>query len=201
MTDSSYCDGISVRDNSDFETTLEASGQEDIALINHAELRSLNLLNAYQTNITFANLNFDYGGNTVSGKTEAYTEGVNTRLVYKFSKSFNGDPGFGQAGAQVIPDMFVPSGFYISEVMVYSNTVVGSGPGVYIGLGIDTDDAESGLDSTSGDIATLASPVIQRITDLPYSVATALRKMVMSVNVDDITGGAMSFEVTLKKFV
>jgi hypothetical protein len=124
--------------------------------------------------------------------------GIKQRF-FIFDVVFNGAAGSGLIGSIALPNYPIAAGFYIDSLEVDVNTGL-TGVGGIINLGIGTDAPQSGLNDTTGDIATLNSAGITRIQNTTFTKATVLRNIVMEVKGANITAGTLSVRVNLKKF-
>jgi hypothetical protein len=124
--------------------------------------------------------------------------GIKQRF-FIFDVVFDGGAGTGLIGSITLPNYPIAAGFYIDSLEVDVNAGL-TGVGGIINLGIGTDAPQSGLNDTTGDIATLNSTIITRIQNTTFTKATVLRNIVMEVKGANITAGTLSVRVNLKKF-
>lgn len=117
-------------------------------------------------------------------------------LIYKFTITFNGGVGDGQVGALILPDMLIWGGYFISEVIVESGLTAGGG--AYITMGIETDDVDAALTSTTGLVTTLNATPIQLIAPA-FTKSTGLRKLVATVGGNTISAGSCNFIIKFTK--
>ena len=120
---------------------------------------------------------------------------------YSFTKTFNNTAGSGLVGKLTIPYFLIPTGYFLSEVMVDVGTGLTAGAGAYITLGIEVDALTAGLDITSGLVTTLNSSGITRIPYPTPTRATVNRALELSVAGAAITGGTIGVFVRINKLV
>lgn len=177
--------------------TLDNGGkQQQFAMTNFASQSNFILDSATQQKFHIESLDIDYGGATITGTIEDSTDGDSSELIYRFSKTFDGTAGNGQVGSVTIQDMYIPQNFFIKEVQLFQNSLAGGG-GARIQLGIETDDVDSGFDELVTNLA--ATPITIFNTGLALTQTTALRKLVMSTSVADVTAGTINLVVVLNK--
>jgi hypothetical protein len=128
-----------------------------------------------------------------------YNEIVAKQRFFIFNVVFNGGAGSGLIGSITLPNYPIATGFYIDSLEVDVNGGL-TGVGGIINLGIGTDAPQSGLNDTTGVIATLNSAGITRIQNTTFTKATALRNIVMEVKGANITAGTLGVRVNLNKF-
>lgn len=138
----------------------------------------------------------DYQNTTLSPAL-THSEITEKEIIYKFITTFTGAATAGQVGAFTLPEWIVPDDFFISQVMVESVGLTG-GAGAYFTLGIETDDVDAALTSTTGLITTLMATPIQILTPV-FTKSTGLRKLVAAVGGNTISAGVCNFIIKLTK--
>lgn len=190
------------RNNEESTNKIESSTQSGITFENGAGQANWAMLGASQTNMSYNGQYIDYADEVMdvmgSANQESKTTALHDKIVFNHETTFTGAAGLGLVGAIDLPDLYVPAGYFISEVAVKTSGLT-FGAGSYITLGIGTDDIDSGLDITSGDCATLAGTPIFMLNSLPFTQASAVRRVVAAVNVANITAGVASFNITFRK--
>lgn len=181
-------------DNASTQTLEFNAFSQQYGTINNVSIQNGNiggiLENGGQSYFEFNGALFDYDGNTFSLQ-DVESSFSSKEIIYKFSVNFNGGAGAGAVGAFSIPDKIIPNEFFISEVIVESSGLSG-GVGSYITMGIETDDVDAALSSTTGLVATLSATPIQKITPV-YTKSAGVRKIVMAVGANPITAGSCKF--------
>lgn len=182
--------------------TIINSYQANIAFINGAYQENFGMLDFRQEFCSFNTQGTDYTDAVLAQPTNFPEKGTKSdfnSITYDLLINFDGSPGKGSTGNIDIPDLYIMPGFFISEVVVYTDSLVFN-PGAYVSLGIDLDDADSGLNSTTGDCATLAATPVFVLNSLPFTLSTGNnRKLALAANVDSISGGTMKVIVTTKR--
>lgn len=181
----SYSSGTMVRSSLTF-SSFENISYATIDLVDTTKsiIKAIGTSPTLETNLQIEERNSRYDGNNIE--------------IF-FHISFSGLVGHGAVGPLHVPDVSIPIDWYIDTVIVSHSVAPVAGVGSYITLGIATDDIDSGLDITSGLVATLAATQVSKYTTLPNTFTTARRFLVGAVNVDDITDGLLLFQVFLKR--
>lgn len=181
----SYSSGTMVRSSLTFSSFEDISyATIDLVDTTKSIIKAIGTSPTLETNLQIEERNSRYDGNNIE--------------IF-FAISFTGLAGHGAVGPLHVPDVSIPTDWYIDTVIVSHSIAPVAGVGSYITLGIATDDVDSGLDSTSGLVATLAATQVSKYTTLPNTFTTARRFLVGAVNVDDITDGLLLFQVFLKR--
>jgi hypothetical protein len=154
------------------------------------------LTNGSQTYFLIRNAVIDYDGGTFSPINVEYEE-TSKELIYKFKTQFSGGANDGQVGAFTLPDMIISNEFFISQVIVESVGLTAGG-GAYLTMGIETDDVDAALNSTTGLVATLTATPIQMITPT-YTKSGGVRKLVAAVGGATISAGLCNFIIKCTK--
>lgn len=154
------------------------------------------LTNADSSYFSIVGASIDYQNTTLSPFL-THAEITEKEIIYKFQTLFTGSATAGQVGAFTLSEWIVPDDFFISQVMVESAGLTGGG-GAYLTLGIETDDVDAALTSTTGLITTLMATPIQILTPT-YTKSTAMRKLVAAVGGNTISAGSCNFILTLTK--
>lgn len=128
---------------------------------------------------------------------DAFGATVNNSFIsYHIEFEFDGSAGYGDVGALDMFNFPFEDGFYVDEVITSCDGLTYA-PGAYITLGIDTDDPDAALTSTSGLCSTLDGSITKPATSFTY--ATAPRNLVAAVGGAAISGGVCWITVTLKR--
>lgn len=175
------------------------------ASINGCVLRSGNIKNVIipsNTNIRYADIfatGYDFSSSTLPGSL-INLKINNAEAIYNYKITFTGAANNGQIGSVTLPVFQVPAGYFISEVLVDVGTGL-TGTNAKINLGIETDAPSAGLNDTTGDIATLNTAKLTKISLSTFTKATAARKLTMTVKDADITAGTILLIIRLTKFM
>lgn len=133
--------------------------------------------------------------------------GYEPHRTISFSFTFDGSSGFGlNATASVInrnPIPFLDEGEFVSEVFYRVTTPLTSGDtaGTYFKIGLNVDDDDCVLNSTTGIIDTLNATALGTKPTHAYTKATADgRELIMSTEgTNDITGGTIEIVLTITR--
>ena len=120
---------------------------------------------------------------------------------YSFTKVFNNTAGSGVIGKVTLPYFLIPTGYFISEVLVDVSAGLTAGAGAYLTLGIETDNVSAGLDATSGLVTTLNTFGITRVFNPVTTRATLNRAVELNVGGAAITGGTIGVLVRINKLI
>lgn len=216
--DSSYQKKISISNSSYMYDTLieqgsyqediildNESGQGDLVITNGAHQKNIELrheanqidatISSSQENISYDNYTGTSHDKTASPESDSYY--YNNENVFYFRVDFSGGLGAGVVGSVQIPDLYLNADFFISRVEVKASGLT-AGITAAINLGIETEDTISGLDDTTGLVASINN-LITIYSNLNNTQATSSRKLVMAVTNDDITAGTVWLKVITSK--
>lgn len=197
LTDSSRLRNLTLLGNSVING-LTMSGESVIEMCSYANQTSIADLVLDGQVITGCEHNYaalDYGGASSSGDAFGCSVGSNT-IVYPIELAFDSTAGAGLVGSLNLFNYAFEDGFYIDNIVTNCDGLTYGG-GAYITLGIETDDVDAGLTSTTGLCSTLDGAITRPTTALTY--ATAPRKLVAAVGGAAISDGTCNFLVTLKR--
>lgn len=115
---------------------------------------------------------------------------TNSELSYKIRVEFNGDPGFGKAGATFIPNVVVPTGYSLVEQFVkVADLVSTDDPTTEVSINLFNNSVPNNLVVSVEDL--MLSSVIKVAPDFVASLGDDY--IVLTINNGDITSGSMSF--------
>ena len=124
---------------------------------------------------------------------------VNSKsITASFLKGFDGGVGSGAIGNVIIPVLEAPAGYFIEEVIIDVQVSL-VGTGAIINLGIAVDNTQSGINNTTGDVATLNTAGITKIIQSTFTKAIATRAIVMEVKTAAITSGTIGIRLKISK--
>ena len=120
---------------------------------------------------------------------------------YNFTTVFSNAAGSGAIGKVTLPYFLIPTGYFISEVLVDVGAGLSAGAGAYLTLGIEGDNVSAGLDATSGLVTTLNGFGITRVFNPVTTRATVNRALEINVGGAAITGGTIGIFVRINKLI
>lgn len=143
----------------------------------------------------------DYVWNFANVTSTGRLDGIKANsksITGSFLVNFGGGAGTGAIGNLTIPSLEAPTGYFIEEVIIDVKTAL-VGVGAVLNLGIAVDNTQSGINDTTGDIATLNTAGITKIIHSTFTKATATRAILMEVKTAVITSGSIGITLRLSK--
>jgi len=178
---------------SNFSSIYPNGGDFFGLFLNNADLSSYS---GYGFTSLYMNSCYLYFSNNSLYNIPNYTEFKTNTLVYKFNITFDGTSGHGATGSLILPGNYlIPSGFYIEKVLVDGVNIVVNSISSTLNIGMSAS-------VSSGLLHSNISSNFVVVSDISNGGASGYKStgdiIVASVTQNNITGGTIYLEITLK---